>query len=402
MLDTVEGVVPGRATLRPSASLRIAGEQVARHQIELAAAAGAARVLVLGDKADDRVEAMLGAGRAAGLPAKIVRDAPELCAEVTAADELLVIADSLMVDPATALAQLGGQGIATLPVEKGIAAGFERIDADHAWAGIMLVPGSHAERLRELPRDVDTASALLRIALMTRLNIRRVDPAALSDGRWVLVRTDETAQAVETARLERSIRKASGVTPGPRIAGFAARRFGGRLLESDHGDLLVGTMAVLLAGAALAATGFQQGWLAFVFMGLCWMALRGQRVLQAVRRQGRLRRRGRDLGQVLLLAYDVLLVAIIAVNGGPGFAQPSQWFAALMLVAMLRLGAQQYPYHPIRPWLEDRPLLCAGLALSAFWAWPVTLSMLLAGVLALTWIGFTFQSGTGATKLTRP
>jgi hypothetical protein len=396
MLDWVEG---GN---RPSASLRIAGEPIARHQLEIAAAAGAKRLLVLGDPGDERVEMMLGAARVAGLQAKIIRDAPALCAEVTAADEMLIFGDSLMADATMALDLCSGRGVATLPVEQGLAAGFERIDAEYAWAGLMIVPGSLAERLRELPRDCDIASSLLRIALMTRLQARPVDPVAIAEGRWNLIRSETDAQAAEKRRLDSTIAEASGQTVGTKIAGRVAQQFGGRFLEQDHGDLLVAAFGMLLAGAALAATGFQLGWLAFLFMGLSWMVLRGHRVLQAVRRQARMRPRGRDMGPVLFLAFDALLVAVIAVNGGPGLARPPAWFAAFMAVALLRLGAAELPFAPIRPWLDDRFLLCLALALSAIWAGPVTLSMLLAGVIALGWIVLTFQSGTARTKLTRP
>ena len=395
MLELVEGGD------RPSAALRVAGEPVARHQLEIAAAAGARRILVLGDPGDDRVEMMLGAARVAGLPAKIIQDAPALCAEVTAADELLVFGDSLMADATLALDLCSGRGVATLPVEQGLAAGFERIDAEYAWAGIMIVPGSLAERLRELPRDCHIASSLLRIALMTRLQAHPVDVAALSDGRWNLIRSEGDAQAAEKRRLDSTIAEASGQTVGTRIAGHAAQQFGSRLLEQDHGDMLVGAVGLLLAGCALAATGFQLGWLAFLFMGLSWMVLRGHRVLQAVRRQSRMRPRGRDMGPVLFLAFDFLLVAVIAVNGGPGLARPPAWFAAFMAIALLRLATHEFPYAPIRPWLDDRFLLCLALAISAIWAAPVTLSMLLAGAIALGWIVLTFQTGTGRTKLTR-
>ena len=105
MLELVEGGD------RPSAALRVAGEPVARHQLEIAAAAGARRILVLGDPGDDRVEMMLGAARVAGLPAKIIQDAPALCAEVTAADELLVFGLPLDLNTATAEALAAIPGI---------------------------------------------------------------------------------------------------------------------------------------------------------------------------------------------------------------------------------------------------------------------------------------------------
>ena len=396
MLDMVEGGD------RPSASLRIAGEPVARHQLEIAAAAGAKRILVLGDPGDERVEMMLGAARVAGLPAKIVRDAPAFCGEVTAADELLVFGDSLMADASLALDLSSGRGVATLPVEQGLAAGFERIDAEYAWAGLMVVPGSLAERLRELPRDCDIASSLLRIALMTRLQAYPVEVSALSGGRWTLIRSETDAQAAEKRRLASTIAEASGQTVGTRIAARAAQQFGARLLEQDRGDLLLAAIGMLLVGAALAATGVQVGWLAFLFMGLSWMVLRGHRVLQAVRRQTRMRPRGRDIGPLLFLAFDAVMVAVIAINGGPGLARPPAWFAAFMAIALLRLGAAELPYAPIRPWLDDRFLLCLALALSAIWGGPILLSMLLAGAIALGWIALTFQTGTARAKLTRP
>ena len=55
-------------------------------------------------------------------------------------------------------------GVLVLPVEAGVAAGFERIDINHAWAGALRMPGRIVAGLGDLPADWNPVAALLRLA----------------------------------------------------------------------------------------------------------------------------------------------------------------------------------------------------------------------------------------------
>lgn len=342
--------------LMTRAAVRVNGEPVVEQQLALAIAAGAKRLLLLADRRTVGLDDLLEIAREAGLDTRIIADAPGLCAEVTAADELLVFGDALLTDSVLALPMLATPGIATLPIEQGLAAGFERIDAETAWGGVLVIPGALAERLRQLPRDCDVASSLLRIALMAGVVTRGVDPAALADLRWTVVRTHAEGQAIEKQRLRRSLAEAKGRAPGRALAGFVVSRLGNRLFEADRSPALVWLGALLPAAAAIALAAFSLYIAAFFALALTWLTVRGAIILDAADRQGRIASALPDRKpDAALLGIDILFLVVLALAlvAGPE-AGILPWFQSATFVCLARIGGTAFPPVSLRPFFDDR------------------------------------------------
>src|SRR5690606_22825016 len=142
----------------------------------------------------------------AGMKFHIIANAQDLSALVTAADELVVVAEGLLVDPDEAVERLeGGPVVLVQPAEGTVEAGFERIDFDHAWAGLLIVPGHLVESLHELPADCDVPSSLCRIALQSGVRIREVPATSRAGIRWRMIGSETEAYAAEHEWLRQQV-----------------------------------------------------------------------------------------------------------------------------------------------------------------------------------------------------
>src|SRR3569623_856203 len=143
-------------------------------------------------------------------------DDPALLAELRQAFvESLEHHDGLLLAPDEAQKALaGGAGVLVLPVEAGLAAGFERIDLNHAWAGVLAMHGRLVERIAELPPDCDPVSGLLRIALQGRVPKRVLPEAVLTEERWALVRTRHQLAALDPGWIQRHAAASAWRAPG--------------------------------------------------------------------------------------------------------------------------------------------------------------------------------------------
>ncbi|WP_144095062.1 hypothetical protein [Croceicoccus sediminis] len=381
------------------AGLRVGGEAVVERQLELAEATGAQRILLLADRRTVGLDDVVARASEMKLEARVIADAPALCSEVTAADELVVFGDALLADPVLAVPLLNQSGIATLPVEAGLEAGFERIDAELAWAGLLVIPGALAERLRQLPRDCDVASSLLRIALMAGVTQRSVEPQALQDRRWVIVRSESEGQAIEAHRLRLSLSEARGRTPGAKIAGLVVGKFGNRLFEADRSAILVWWAAILPAAAAVAFAGFAMFAAAFFAIAVTWLVVRGAIILDKAERQGRIDAAMPDSRPVYVhLAIDILLLVVLALSltggiEGERLGALGPWFVATVFVCLVRLGAVLFPVAHARPFFEDRMTHCLVLGLAVLGGWTAPVVMAVSMAVMAGWAAFaTFRA----------
>jgi hypothetical protein len=150
--------------------ISLAGKSLGRRQLDFALAAGCERVIVLGDGASAEAIALRHAAEARGARFHGVGDTHGLLGAVPAGDELLVLAPTLLPEDLAALEALArGTGVLVVPAAPGVAAGFERIDLERAWAGALVLPGRLVERLSDLAPDSEATAALLRIALQARV-----------------------------------------------------------------------------------------------------------------------------------------------------------------------------------------------------------------------------------------
>lgn len=376
------------------AGLRVNGGSVVEQQLELALAAGAKRLLILADRRTVGLDELVADAGEEGLDVRVIADAPGLCGEVTAADELVVMGDALLVDPALGLPLLKSSGVVTVPIEEGLSGGFERIDAENAWGGILVIPGALAERLRQLPRDCDVASSLLRIALMAGVTVRPVEAQAIADKRWTIVRSEAEAQAIEAHRLRLGLAQARGRTPGRALAGFLVSRFGDRLFEADRSPALVWWAALVPALAAIGLAIFAMYAGALFAIALCWITVRAAIIFDAADRQGRIASALPDRRPALaMLGIDVLLLAVMGLalaewRGAGLEAAFETWCIAVSFVCTARIGAAAFPYEKARGFFEDRFSQAILLQLALFGDVFVIFATIAVMSVMLLWTGF--------------
>ena len=364
---------------------RFAGKSVLSHQIDCAAHLGCVRILCLASGIGPDLGLAKSYAERAGLRFDVVDSILRLTGQVTADDEVILLADGILPDRAAVVSALAQRpAVLAFPADPALELGFERLDATHAWSGALRTRGDSVARLADLPSDCDLASSLLRIALQAGARVTELDPATLVEGTWQR-RVDRRASTdVEWRWITRQVNPAPFAAPlralveriGLRWAHEAA---GGRWARAPH-------VAALIAGA-LAALGALAGW-PVAGLGALLAASGAMAMAGIFDRVEALGARPRRAGPVLTIAgwlRDGLLVAlltmlVLTVPAWLGIVLP------LLLIGLLRLGeASTGPR--LAALSGDRILLLAGLIPIAYLGWTApTLSALALLVLAsLLW-----------------
>ena len=343
-----------KAAFRP-----FVGRSVLSHQIDCARALDCDMVLCmirgLGPEAivcQHRAESL-------GMRFRVIEDLRRLSGAVSADDRIVVIADGLALDIETAQAAIGEKpGIATFPADVAVPLGFERIDAERAWAGLLAIRGDAVERLSDLPPDADAASSLLRIALQSGVRTTPLDLGLIEDMAAIGPEDDGSLSAREGRWIARRAEPVSFAAPGRALA----ERIGIRLARDVVGSrfervpLIVAVAAGVLA-AILAL--FGKPLTGLLISGLMAAALPiADVVLRLARPPGR-EPRVWHATSLLAGAGDVLLIGLIAMAG----RTTGTWidlFLPLMLMGLLRIGSRIAPIG-IRLLLSDRIALLAIL-----------------------------------------
>ena len=343
------------------APLAVAGKSLARRQLDFALAAGCESVIVLGDGGSAEAIALRHAAEAAGARFLAIREGHGLLGAVRADDELLALAPGLLPEAAAARDALGeGRAVLVLPAAAGVAAGFERIDLERAWAGAVVVGGAQVERLSDLPLDIEPASALVRIALQAQVPEKRLPAKFLADGSWAMLDEPGKVAASEHAWLTRHLPPAEASAPVKWLAFRALAPLAGRLLAAGRSaEALVAGAIAVLAGAVLAA-GYGLAPLGFALVAPGAVLAEAAAGLARLRLApfGRETRRIR-LSAVLPWLADAALLAcaLFAIEG----SWPHRVFPPLVMLGAL---------HTFRradrlAWTRDRGLLAILLAVAA-------------------------------------
>ncbi|MCB2075216.1 MAG: hypothetical protein H6917_09825 [Novosphingobium sp.] len=358
----------GAGSPLPRAFLRVGGRTLARHQLGLALEMDCQRVVCLAREVGPEVIALQHQAERASTQFHVISETRGLAGLVTANDELLVISEGLLVARQDALKLLdGSHAVLVQPAETGVGAGFERIDLNHASAGLMRIPGRFAEGLFELPADCDIASALTRIALQAGIAMREVPLSSREGARWRLIRDEAEAQAVERDWIRLHIAEIRAIAPTTWLARSGVLAFGPSLLHARGGGKLVERSTVASVLLALGA-----GWLGLVVVGflLCAIAsvlAEAARMLRSVESDGI----GRappvfSLTLVLGWAIDLVLVLLMLWNASvtPWETMPERAFAPILLVLLARL-VPRVSHGRWNDWVSDRALLSFVLAILA-------------------------------------
>jgi len=332
-------------------------------QFDLARELGCSRIICLADGVHEELDALSEEVREAGLEFHTISRPLTLVGLLSGDHELVVIEDGLIADSARAVASLRQeQGVLTLPEKVGLDAGFERIDAEHAWGGILVARATIAEPLADMPQDCDTISLLLRLALQSGTGLRPLAPELLEDGEWLLVRDMRMLERREQVLLDASVGRATWWAPSIALSRRLSRWLAPEGLE--RGPLIAGIIAVIaFTGSVLAAV---QGVLPLAFGGVGLGAF----ALSCGEGMARLRARlwGTDLRPINAAIWNNALIDFLLIVH---LAWPlslesvsSQLFIPIVLIGLLRLGSKIWPA-PHARLLDDRALLAVILVPAA-------------------------------------
>lgn len=347
------------ALIIPDEFAAIAGRTLAMRQLDYALAAGAERIIAVGNGAAPQMIALRHAAERAGARFMAVAGSQALLGTMGTADELLIIAPGLLVEEEAALAAFDNGPVAlTFPASAGVAAGFERIDGDNAWAGVALIPGGLVERLAALPADVDPASALLRIALQGRVPVRVVDGVSPGAGGWCMMHDDALAQG--RAWLQRHERTLARGEVSGWVARFAIRHFGLPLLRRDRAETVLLAVFGLMVTGACALAAFGMGGAGLFVLGAAVLPARLQAEIERLRHIpfGM----GRGLVAVTAWAFDLAMGAVLA-TAMPG-DMVMRLFVAAVFVLSLRLSVPARWPRAVA-WLADRAVIALLLGAAA-------------------------------------
>ncbi|RZA29240.1 MAG: hypothetical protein EOP02_05080 [Proteobacteria bacterium] len=248
-------------------------------------------------------------------------------------------------------------------MEAGIAAGFERIDLNHAWAGVLMMPGRLVERLTQLPPDCDAVSALLRIALQGRVPYRALPEALLAERRWALIRNHAQLAELEPAWLQRHVAAPTPFAPGRALARIAMRRMGTRLLGKGWRPAYLSGMGIVLAALGAVAAWFDQGVMGIAACGLGWLGVEAAGALGSIARAGAEDGSSDDRSGTLAgIFIDVLLVWVLALTLSGIWYE--RIFAPIVLILAARLSGSLLEAKPA-DMVQDRALLALLLAVAA-------------------------------------
>ena len=351
--------------LRPGFVL-IGGRTIAEHQLDIALDFGCERIICLIRGLEPQILTLQHRAEQAGRQFHTVTATRELSALVTAADEILVLAEGLLADREWAVQLLEKEsGVFVQPVEAGMAAGFERLDINNAAAGMLRIPGRLIENLVQLPADCDVTSSLTHIALQHGCAMREIPAEARSGVYWQMIRNEGDAFAIEHDWLAQQIGHPGPLSPGRWLARQGIFGFGPSLLHADNASAIMiaamaGTLALALAIAWLGSTAG-----GFLGCAIAWILYRGAILLRRIERPMARHEASRvDPLRALGWAFDAQLVLFMVWSQKAGLVGevPHRLIIALIFLLLIRLLANMRTV-PWRGWLSDRLVLSCTLAI---------------------------------------
>jgi hypothetical protein len=385
MTEPVDATLPLRRGF-----VRLAGRPLVQHQLDIALSAKCERVICLVRSLEPDVIALQQRAEKAGVLFNTVTAPRDLSALVTAQDEVVVIYEGLLADPDSA-AELIEQGEAVFvqPIETGLAAGFERIDINHAAAGLLRIPGRLIESLVQMPPDCDVPSSLARIALQAGVPMREVPLAARSGMGWQMIASEQAAHTIERDWIAHKLGNARLVSPGRKVVRLAILGFAPSLLHAGNASkaMIAATLAILMLAAGMGWFDWRAA--SFVLAALAWLCLCSATMLRRLETPLAAGKVKRETGLAALdWLFDGVLVLLIHWAAPPvaGMTPLLSLALPVTLLLLVRLSGK-IPAMPGAAVIADRALLCLLLALSSVaglveWALALVTVALAAAILA--------------------
>ncbi len=346
-----------------ASEVRLAGHPMAWHQLQAVLALACERAVCLADAPGPALATLQHEAERAGLSFHAVTHHRALSGLVHAGDTLVAFAPGVLPDREWLAQAFGARaGVAVLPAEGAIEQGFERIDRERAWAGVLATRGDAVEALAALPPDADAIGGLLRVALQRGVTAISVPEKWLDDGRWALVGSQASAERYQQGWYARHVPPPALVQPGRAGAYRLARTLVDRARNARQVAL-----GLLSGGAAVAVASAVGGYLGHTALALAGLTLSAMlsatgTTVTRLASAGSGERTRTWPGEARRALLDLSLVAIAASPSA--FEGWTAGFAALVLVTVMRLADDPAAPKPLRP-LADRGVVFAVLTAAA-------------------------------------
>lgn len=340
-----------------------AGAMVVERQLDLALKMDCRLIACFVDSVGREIIELQRRAQEAGVKFVPVREPARLFSMVGENDEILAIASGVLPDPETAESALARQGVLAFPADVAVPRGFERIDLEFAWAGMMLVPGDLIKALGNLPADVDVPSALMRLSLQTGKQVIPLDRSLIEDDEWHVDPDPKALTAREKKWIDAQREPISFAAPGLAVA----ERAGARLARDVVGrgaERGVTYASAVFAILALGLGSYVAPWLGLALASISSLLARMGGVVERIAHLGKPAKGPSLLHKVLDWGLDPIFVFLLWL-AAPEELGLLRWFAPIMLVGLLRLS-ERYASQRWRSTYADRILLGSLLAIAAF------------------------------------
>lgn len=319
------------------------------YQARQAAEAGATHVMILVGAVTQALSRAVDRLTADGIRVALVRDMVSLVREAPRDRDMMLIADGAIIAQKHFTAVAAHPGNVLLSVDDSrVSAGFERIDGQHRWAGLLRVSPDLLFGTLDMLGDWDLELTLTRAAVQASGYRIVVPQEDILEGRIALIDSQASADLVAKALLG-SQRETPSTDGGAEhyVLARAATRIAPMLLRTQ-----VPAIQVRIGGMALAAIGVIAAILSWPVFGMLLM-LCGLIASLASDRLEQLARQTQDDGWMALSPSLIVLLGFI-VLGSEASAQMDGLYLAL-LVSMVLLAVRWRRTAGVKQWALFTP-----------------------------------------------
>jgi hypothetical protein len=368
----------------------VAGETIVERQAARAIEAGAETLFVVVGAVPPELLQALDRVRRRGVRVQVVRDAADLQTALQPTDRVLLVADGLIAPPGQYKALATSSAPSLLVTDDTpLTQMLERVDAQHRWGGLALVPASSITELAALPGEWDMVLTLLRFAVQAGATRLVCEPALFGQGEISVVADSATAAQMERVGIQQV--EYGGMGMGRSLVSMPlVRLLGPALVRSPRAVAALPWVTGAAWLAALAGVALGRELLAALAAVAGCIGLSGLRFLAAFRLENPRLEQVRGLFRaisVLLLALLPWLPAALAAHTWPppvAAAASGLCLAAIILIARWLYAelAAQRTHHWLLPDGDQAWLVLAGAAAAGLVPFAIAI-LPLAGLLQL-------------------
>lgn len=342
LLSTQE--LAGDGASCPRSFLIVGGETIIARQARQALAMGCTRIICIATGLPPELVAVQHMLERAGARFQSVRDARSLKQLIDPADEILGLSDGVLPD--SSIVSAAGPAVFAFPAEQALPAGYERLDRDRCWAGVVRCTGAEIAGLDSLPGDIDPLAALMRSALQAGHPIVPVAVGAMASGDWWRIENAATASKAGQFLLMRKVRPAGWSAPGNALVDRLILRRAEDLVRRPGHRAAIAALAAAGLLATLGATWFGSLPWALMALALASVAIRATMVIHRMTKESTVE--GEPvLGNVSTAIIDLVLLTVLAFPG-TGHTDSAMIYPVLVLLGALYLATRAQPV-----WLND-------------------------------------------------